>query len=292
MIIPSARRFPVKDDMWTPWFSPALEKIDGLTVFRGRLYPWYGEWTANNGPYDIVSIGTDESIQVEYSSMSTDHVSYRVIDGRLIALHVDPKGSHPTGEPVLLIQESDGQWRISRDTGSPRALHVFDVKKFKGALFYSGSVTTGSSNSDGIIRKSTDDGQTWESVYRSETKPGMHRIYRMWVHEGGLHFRDPSDSMAKVTYDGGDTWQNSSLDLTNLSETGPEWMVRKGVSRNLVEGSPPMEWSDRIAYPRGLVGPSSQYRNNGHPFAIIGEYAYAISQSAGLPTIMRRRIYR
>ena len=132
-----------------------------MTTFDGHLYPSFGDYDANTGPIDVVSLNL--ATQVVGSGEVTLHTeqtwTMRVIDGALIVPFLDPQGSFDTSQGQYATAASVGSWSVTIDV-TPAPEHVFDVAKTVDGLFLFGA----SGGTNGTIWRSTDDGATWAAA--------------------------------------------------------------------------------------------------------------------------------
>lgn len=214
-----------------------------MTVYNDRLWCPYGDYDTNRGPVDIVSVGPAGDIQIHYPQEPAKKFStwqygkepsgragginipseatevYRVIDGFLYVPWTDPlwhwdgPGGYTTDAPdgILKNVEIDG----------PRMLHCYDMAGLNGDLYICGSSAKPDDRhqSNGVVLRSTDGGDTWTNVFTTDTSwPGSNRIYSIIESGGALWV--PVNDMDTFTID---NWR--STDGINWEKTDLPWPV-------------------------------------------------------------------
>lgn len=209
---PRTRRVSFTPMQWKPWVTvpSAANKTSGsrqittLNHIGDRLFVGYGDWGANNGPTDVVSVGIDSGdVQVHLKDVPTEAIDhYRVLDGAIYGPCTDPKWYWGSGGYVT---NAGGTWRVNESP--PDMVHTFDIAKNADGLWLCGS-RLDSTNSDvghSVVILSKDDGQTWETVYQGEEATAYSRIYWITALSDGVYTLD-HQGVVRHTVDGGTTW--------------------------------------------------------------------------------------
>ena len=214
MILPSRRRKVVGGLSWVEHVvvtSPPLpysNSVLALWPIQGRLYLGYGEWSANLGPTDVISIGPEADVVTHLQDVGTEAFNvFRVIDGAIYAPYTDPHGA-AQGAYGGYATNAGGTWRAVK-MNLPM-VHCFDIAKTSHGLFMTGSARAIDGTTEPVVVKSTDGGTVWTEVHHSE-RWSLGRYYGI-VAEGDTIFVRHSNGQHPVeaSSNGGLTWKGVS----------------------------------------------------------------------------------
>lgn len=212
MIIPSLPRVtppadPVK--VWethaviSPPLVPDRNSYLTLTPIDGRLYLGHGEWTANLGPTNVISIGTEGDVSVDLPDVFTDALNcFREIDGAIYSPYTDPRGPDKGGYAT----NAGGDWHAVEFT-SILMVHCFDMGATSHGLWMVGSAHREDNTTIPVVLLSTDDGATWTEVHAG-SRGSLARYYGLWV-EGDAVFVRQGAGPVLTSSDGGQTWSET-----------------------------------------------------------------------------------
>ncbi|MDQ3142727.1 MAG: T9SS type A sorting domain-containing protein [Bacteroidota bacterium] len=212
-----------------------------MTLFpwRGKLYSGYGDYGANTGPISIYSFSPDSLTFTFEAEANTEAIyNYRLLNGLLYAPAIDRKSYGIPGDYIK--QDSSGRW-TNYNFGS-NSTHTFDAINLNDSVVF----MTGSQESNAVVWKSTNNGQTWKKILTDTAISGVAgdfaRFYFAGVYNGKLYvqardFYGPMHPNSKV-YDG-TTWAAGPSLFPTFSSLGwrPEVFVGKLVYRSWEPGS-------------------------------------------------------
>ena len=149
--------------------------ITSLTVYQDEIYIGYGDWNANNGPTDVLSVNPDTGeITTHLENVSTEAINcYREFNGWLYGAWVDQSryygpGGYSTNE--------GGTWH---SVEVPDMVHTFDV--FVGSF---GTLVCGSrineTNSDidnAVVMFKPSSSSDWQRVLQYGDASASTRFY-------------------------------------------------------------------------------------------------------------------
>lgn len=165
------------------------KRIHGLRGFGGRMFLEYGDWNANTGPIKLVAWNPATSSFVEEHELATEQVRYRIVNGELWALSLDPRGVNP---PTLARRAVGGGWTDIRLPDEP--VHVMDAAPLDGVIYLAVQADDPASNNyDATVWASGDGGATWEvervipPVVSPPNSAGLARPYFLAVVGGSLY---------------------------------------------------------------------------------------------------------
>lgn len=173
--------------------------ILSLTFFDGLIFPGYGDWAANTGPIDLVSLDPTSLVYTEEATLETEAtLTWRELGGELFALATDPRGATTQ---VFARRDAAGVWTLQTiDIAVPA--HIFDIALYGGDLYLAGSSAAGLAT----IWRSTDGdvGATWE-VFDQNATAGLEFRFLIEI-DGKLYWEDSyaggSFTDASRTWDG------------------------------------------------------------------------------------------
>jgi hypothetical protein len=151
------------------------QEIHRLTIFDGKLYDACGDYGANTGPIDVVSLdlATQEFGSNEATLHTEETFTMRVLDGALHVPYCDPQGSNDDpSQGQLAVTSGGGSWGVV--TSCTGVTHAFDVAKTADGLFLFGSNETGD---QAVIWRSTDDGATWTESLTVDAPEGATPLF-------------------------------------------------------------------------------------------------------------------
>lgn len=209
MIIPSLRRVRGEvADSWVKWLDlPSTGHPHGPTIhlIGDRFYLAVGDWDANTGPVNVMSIGFDGRVKTHLTGVMTEAIElYREFDGAIYGPLADPRGSDFGG----YVTNAGGTWRTVATV--PNMVHTFDVLVHEGAVWLAGSRRSVGGGSYAMVVRSDDGGVTWDEVYLDPPETtGVQRMFGIHAEGGAVHAW--SSSRAIKTLDGGATWVTSEI---------------------------------------------------------------------------------
>lgn len=279
MIIPSARRFPTTAstyvwDVHATITSPPLPlKNSRLSLFpiQGRLYLGHGEWTANLGPTNVISIGTEGDVTVDLPDVMSDAFNcFREIDGAIYAPYTDPRGADKGG----FATNVGGEWHAVEFT-STLMVHCFDMGATSHGLWMTGSAHREESTTIPVVLLSTDGGATWTEVQSGE-RGSVARYYGLWV-EGDSVFVRQGSGPVLTSSDGGQTW--SEIDRPDLHLA----LSSSGYRRPHYVRTPDPTPYEQVLRDWAPVMPAAS-----SDFVVLDGVAYCAAQTGSLVTIHSR----
>jgi hypothetical protein len=102
-----------------------------MELYNGKLYVGSGDYNVNMGPVDIWCYDLETGSWQNSGTVQDEEVSrFCVINGELIAMGIDPKGTWEYGNYYKLV---DGEWQTFRTL--PNGVHNFDMVEYDGRLF-------------------------------------------------------------------------------------------------------------------------------------------------------------
>jgi hypothetical protein len=144
------------------------QAIKDLTVFDGRLYLGYGDWTKNTGPIDVLFYETlTGGVQTEFTVAEEALDFYRILGNNLVIPGLDSKANQFYGS--VYAKASGGTWQTL--THLEGAIHALDAFDFNQQLFVAGSgydtpEDDANKNDMAVIWSSADQGATWQIAHR------------------------------------------------------------------------------------------------------------------------------
>lgn len=267
MIIPSSRRVSdPRSTSWARWVDlpGTLTSTLSIHAVSGRLFVGYGDWTANDGPRDVISVGTDGELVTHLEDSPTEAFNnFREIDGWVYGPLTDPKGTAKGG----YVTNEGGEWHTHLT--DINMVHAFDICRTSHGLWLTGSARSIDSTTEPIVALSKDDGTTWTEV-KVGVRGSVNRYYGILTVGDAVHVMEPDGGPIVTTSDGGQTWHESPLtDRTVFSDYGRPDAYR--VPNPTAQQKALRDW--RVALP---------YR--GKAPVVIGRDAYCLAGS----TIYRR----
>lgn len=138
--------------------------IRRLTVFDGRLYPSYGDYGANTGPVDMVSLDLADVAAgwtSEITLQSEQTFMLRTLNDTLIAPFVDPQGGIGSPQNGQVARKPAGGSFSVLTNVTPVPVHVWDTAVTGDGWWLFGSSEVDGPTGTATIWRSTDDGATW-----------------------------------------------------------------------------------------------------------------------------------
>lgn len=153
--------------------------IQSLEGWNGKMYIGYGDWDANTGPVAMTpfdpSTGSFASTS-EYIAPTEAIETFRVVDGKLYAVHVDPRGGISSAYSVATKSSSGASWSLGSGVKVTHA-YGFSEGLSSSEMFLAGQVDEGSgSNEVAKIFRSTDGGATWSESLSVPSRGGYNRM--------------------------------------------------------------------------------------------------------------------
>ncbi|HAB36957.1 MAG TPA: hypothetical protein DCE52_02955 [Rhodobacteraceae bacterium] len=186
--------------------------IRNLEAFDGGIYASYGDWRCNTGPIDLYKMDALSGAFSYEFTQATEAISrFRVFDGNLYSVSIDPSGS--TNGDVYAVK-SNGSWSKKNQvqiTGSTalQLTHPLDINTFGGNLWLFSDYWNGTTQSARATR-SDDGGSSWYSVLSLPIVPsdgargfcfGEEFNNKLYVQEGRFGCGSITETFSRV-YDG------------------------------------------------------------------------------------------
>lgn len=204
------------------------EPVASLTAHQGRVWVGYGDWGANTGPVEIVSIGPDGDIQTHVAAppapgsrevpfdfgaatltreggpgVPTENIEYVSRPGWLAGLWVDPLWYWGPGG--FTARRDGGDWQ--HHVMSIDMVHCLDFAVGPdGSWWVAGSQITGDGVGQALVYRSPDEGATWVEAHRSVKESPFTRHCLLEVVDGAVVTDDPDGGGHISTVDNGVTW--------------------------------------------------------------------------------------
>lgn len=270
-LVPLTRH--IKAPPWDRWVTlPEQPGPHTLHYAGGRLYVGAGDWTANLGPTDVVSVGLDGEVRVDLADVPTDALHcFREIDGAVYAPYTDPRGPDRGG----YVTNAGGEWHAVEFT-SPLMVHCFDMGATSHGLWMTGSAHREDDTTIPVVLLSTDDGATWTEVHAGSRGPSA-RYFGLWAEGDAVFVRRDSVPPVFTSSDGGQTW--SEVDRPDLHPALSSWGYRRPHYLRTPDPTPYEQvlrnWT--IALPPGGAHPT-----------VVGEHAYVVAPDGDAWSIYRR----
>lgn len=140
------------------------QELHQVTVYDGRLYASYGDYGANTGPIDVISLDLANTA-AGFTSEATLHTEetwlYRNAGSRQFVSYIDPQGYGDGTQGQLAIAATPGTWRIVTNV-TPVPIHVMACCETADGIFLFGAANEPDPpNGGATVWRSTDDGATW-----------------------------------------------------------------------------------------------------------------------------------
>ncbi len=136
-------------------------------------------------------------------------------DGDLYVCGTIPQAAPEPARGVVFFSPDDGQTWFDR---SPPAADAVDYRSL--AIIDQSTLVVASAGTPALILRSSDQGQSWQQVYRNAHPAAFINSMRFWDSQRGLACGDPIEGEFLVlrTEDGGRTWQ--TLDCPIIAREG------------------------------------------------------------------------
>ena len=247
---------------WDEWaVLPEQPGPHTLHYADGRFYVGCGDWTANLGPTDLVSVALDGTVTTHYTDVPTDALNnFRLIGGAIYAPYTDPRGPDRGG----YVTNAGGSWRVVEFT-STLMVHCFDMGQTSHGLWMTGSAHREDSTTVPVVLLSTDDGETWTEMHAGERGPSA-RYYGLHIQGDQPYVQARHDTPLLTTTDGGATWVESEAAVPPITSAGYAYPEAYRALNPTPEQQALREWG--VMLPPGGVRP-----------IVVGEYAYVAGTS-------------
>ncbi len=198
------------------------QQITALVSWNGKIYSGYGDWEKNTGPMSDTpfdpATGKFASAP-EFTSETEALEIFSVIDEKLYAIHVDPRGGW--GATYSVADKSTGTPVWQNVAGKIPYTHAFGITKGANPneLFIAGQSDEGSATNEvAKVYRSTDGGQTWSESLSIPSRGGFNRM--MFIAKLGNKIYAQNMSMSDFNGAGSETaaW---SFDGTRWSSINP-----------------------------------------------------------------------
>lgn len=184
------------------YYSDQYSKsIWGLSSYNNKIFIGLGDYDNNTGPAKIIYYDIKDKKIKSSGTIDDEAVEwFNIIDGKLYTTGTDPRAYRGNGS-YYIYNENNNNWIQHQFNNG--WLHVFDIEKFGGKLFMSGSIDT-DNYSNSFIQVSNDNGTTFNDVpiYYYTTNissvSSVLRAYNMFVYNNQLYaylyaYNDPSE---------------------------------------------------------------------------------------------------
>lgn len=192
-------------------------ELHRLTHVGNRLYAAYGDYNANTGPIDAVSLDlTALTVSVEAAFETEQTWTYRSVGGSVYVPYVDLTGPG-TGDALAI--GTDGVWSIISDVGSD-PVHVHAVVVTTDGIFLFGcSNEPDPPNGGATVWRSTDDGATWTVVLAPRPDPtNFDRFYTAWAYGDDIYAMLASTTPRLFHWPAGGPWEELEYDGPLITE--------------------------------------------------------------------------
>lgn len=191
--------------------TQAGREISDLTLYNGRLYVGYGDYTANTGPIDLYSYDAKtgaSSLDIKVPTEDIDVITE--INGKLYVPYIDPRAEWTS--PVGYASTKSGTWQ---NYDHAKMIHNYDVATTDGKnLFMAGSLNI-SGKFYAVIWYSPNGTDKWQIVKKTTSdkfRDELDRYYWLEVINGKLYAS--ADIQGTRTLD---VWNNGTWTSTNLN---------------------------------------------------------------------------
>jgi hypothetical protein len=235
------------------------QSIHTLAYYNGKLYSGYGDYGANTGPIVMnpLDVEANRFLGPESTYRTEAVEALRVLNGKLYAPYTDPMGLS-AGTPDYAVNGAEVN---GFDSG-----HVFDMAATPGNLWAVGSGPP----DDGIVWRSTDNGETWSVSLRVPVTSVSNpiRIYFIGVANGRVYAQPTGWNnvpLPAYVFRSGE-WQERA-NIANWPEHGEEF-----AGQLVFQANPGCCFSTLS----GVVRPSSTYYtiDNGTLYTLEGQRVY------------------
>lgn len=234
--------------------------IYSLHAWQNKIYPGYGDYSANSGPITLFPYNTQTKTFASEGTASTEAIYiYRELAGKLYAPAIDSKGADLT--------YNDGQTTWTNVSGVGTT-HAFDMAELDGKLWLAGSL-----GKVATVWSSADGGTTWQTALSipAEQVGAVARFYFIASYKGKLYVQatdGASPHSTAYSYDPAvKTWEKAAT----ITQT----------SRIFDWGRKPIEFAGNLLLlgREVISGPSGIIRYDGTARTSQNEYTYAIGGS-------------
>lgn len=187
----------------------------GPTLSDGSVLLTYGDYDANTGPMDVLTVSPTGDVTTLLDDLPTERIDrYRVLGDAVWSVSIDP-----TDDAVgFAVTNLGGTWHTIPVgvAGLPVAVHLYDIAQDSGGDLLvcgardlsdaeGGADYNGGNSGTAFVWRSTDDGATWaEDLANVSLTDGFNRFYDFDRTSGALAVRK-SDSSGWFVL-GGEGW--------------------------------------------------------------------------------------
>ncbi|MES2631044.1 MAG: Ig-like domain-containing protein [Patescibacteria group bacterium] len=210
------------------------QQITALTSWNGKIYSGYGDWERNTGPMAVSPFdpATGKIAATPEFTAETEAVEiFKVINNKLYALHVDPRGGW--GATYSVADASTGTTVWKNVTGKIPYTHTFGITQGLTAneIFISGQSDEGSgSNEVAKVYRSTDNGETWSQSLSIPSRGGFNRMMFIGKVNGKIYAQNMSmadfngaDPQSKAWVFNGSSWSSTTPIQALMAYDGNEF---------------------------------------------------------------------
>ncbi len=154
-------------------------QLASLEAWNGKIYAGYGDWNKNTGPMSVTPFDpvTGKFADVPEFVADTESVeTWKVIGGKLYALHIDPK-SH-NGATFSVADATSGK-PVWKNDMYAKVTHAYGMTRGNSdsEIFISGQLDEGASTNEvAKVYRSTDGGVTWSESLSVPSRGGYNRM--------------------------------------------------------------------------------------------------------------------
>lgn len=201
--------------------------VSELCPYGGKVYAGYGDYDANTGPIDVVSVdGVTGSYATAYASFDTEATwAMRVVDGKLWLPAIDPTSGT---DPEALVFDGTSWVRCWGATVATD--HQYDIVKFGSDIYLAGAKYISPSDSDAIVSKLTSAPggsfggvTTWSNTY---INTGKFRCLALFV-LGSTLYAVVEFGVSYSTTDGS-SWSATGIDVLPSGQDCVKPLVMSG----------------------------------------------------------------
>lgn len=156
------------------------KNMETLAAWNGKIYAGYGDWDANTGPMSVTPFdpATGKFAATPEYVASTEAVEiFKVLNDKLYAVHVDPRGS---ANPAYSVASNATGVPVWTDAiGKLGLTHTYGLTQGNSAseMFISGQLDEGSATNEvAKVFRTTDGGATWTESLSAPSRGGYNRM--------------------------------------------------------------------------------------------------------------------
>ncbi len=210
------------------------QQLGALTAWNGKIYTGYGDWDRNTGPMSVTPFDPATgkfAATPEFTSETESVEIFKIIDKKLYALHVDPRGGW--GATYSVADASSGTPVWQNVTGKIPYTHTFGITQglAPNEIFISGQSDEGSATNEvAKVYRSTDGGNTWSQSLSIPSRGGFNRMMFIAKLNGKIYAQNMSmsdfngsDPQSAAWVFDGNRWSSANKIYANQAYDGTEF---------------------------------------------------------------------